>query len=101
MVTLMQIPRESRFEGGAFEDGNLWVDSRGSFHVLCHVYRWGRVTVRMPRGTCLEEASDEGYHKILKDFSITERAPTRAFSWLKAPIKTILRHYAKLALTPQ
>ena len=45
MVTLMQIPRESRFEGGAFEDGNLWVDSRGSFHVLCHVYRWGRVAV--------------------------------------------------------
>ena len=94
MVTLMQIPRESRFEGGAFEDGNLWVDSRGSFHVLCHVYRWGRVTVRMPRGTCLEEASDEGYHKILKDFSITERAPTRAFSWLKAPIKlSHERHY--------
>ena len=82
MVTLMQIPRESRFEGGAFEDGNLWVDSRGSFHVLCHVYRWGRVTVRMPRGTCLEEASDKGYHKIL-NFSITER------------------HFAKLALTPQ
>ena len=42
MVTLLQIPRGSRFEGGAFEDGNLWVDSRGSFHVLCHVYRWGR-----------------------------------------------------------
>ena len=33
-------------------------------------------------------------------FTITEKAPTRAFSWLKAPtsaftFKTLLRHYAK------
>ena len=39
-------------------------------------------------------------------FTITEKAPTRAFSWLKAPtsaftFKTLLRHYAKLALTPR
>ena len=39
------------------------------------------------------------------DFTITEKAPTRAFSWLKAPtstftFKTLLRHYAKQALTP-
>ena len=38
-------------------------------------------------------------------FTITEKAPTRAFSWLKAPtsaftFKTLLRHYAKRALTP-
>ena len=38
--------------------------------------------------------------------TITEKAPTRAFSWLKAPtsafiFKTLLRHYAKQALTPQ
>ena len=38
-------------------------------------------------------------------FTITEKAPTRAFSWLKAPtsaftFKTLLRHYAKQALTP-
>ena len=37
--------------------------------------------------------------------TITEKAPTRAFSWLKAPtsaftFKTLLRHYAKQALTP-
>ena len=36
--------------------------------------------------------------------TITEKAPTRAFSWLKAPtsaftFKTLLRHYAKQALT--
>ena len=38
--------------------------------------------------------------------TITEKAPTRAFSWLKAAataftLKTLLRHYAKLALTPR
>ena len=37
---------------------------------------------------------------------ITEKAPTRAFSWLKVAttaftFKTLLRHYAKLALTPR
>ena len=37
--------------------------------------------------------------------TITEKAPTRAFSWLKAPtsaftFQTLLRHYAKRALTP-
>ena len=35
-----------------------------------------------------------------------EKAPTRAFSWLKAAttaftFKTLLRHYAKQALTPR
>ena len=39
-------------------------------------------------------------------FTITDKAPTRAFSWLKAPtsaftFKTLLRHYAKRALTPR
>ena len=38
--------------------------------------------------------------------TITEKAPTSAFSWLKAPtsaftFKTLLRHYAKQALTPR
>ena len=37
-------------------------------------------------------------------FTITEKAPTKAFCWLKAPtstftFKTLLRHYAKQALT--
>ena len=37
--------------------------------------------------------------------TITEKAPTRAFSWMKASssaftFKTLLRHYAKQALTP-
>ena len=38
--------------------------------------------------------------------TITEKAPTRAFSWLKAAttaftFKTLLRHYAKQAVTPR
>ena len=42
----------------------------------------------------------------LEDFTITEEAPTRAFSWLKAStstftFKTLLKHYAKRALTPR
>ena len=37
------------------------------------------------------------------DFTVTEKDPTRAFSWLKAPtntftFQTLLRHYAKQAL---
>ena len=42
----------------------------------------------------------------IRRFVITENAPTRAFSWLKAAtttfiFKTLLRHYAKRALTPR
>ena len=38
--------------------------------------------------------------------TITEKAPTWAFSWLKAPtsaftFKTLLRHYAKWVLSPR
>ena len=29
-------------------------------------------------------ASNEGYPKVREDFTITEKAPNRAFSWLKA-----------------
>ena len=42
----------------------------------------------------------------IQRFVITEKAPTRAFSWLKGAttaftFKTLLRHYAKQAFTPQ
>ena len=42
--------------------------------------------------------------KVREDFTITEKAPTRAFSWLKVPtksftFKTLLGHYEKQALT--
>ena len=48
-------------------------------------------------------AWNEGYPKVREDFAITEKAPTKAFSWLKAPTraftcKTLWRHYAKQAL---
>ena len=44
--------------------------------------------------------------KVREYFTITEKAPTRAFSWLKTAttpftFKTLLRHYAKWSLTPQ
>merc|ERR1711949_123317 len=42
----------------------------------------------------------------IQRFVITEKAPTRAFSWLKAAttaftFKTLLRHYATRASTPR
>ena len=42
--------------------------------------------------------------RSIRRFVITEKAPTRAFSWLKADttaftFKTLLRHYAKRALS--
>ena len=42
----------------------------------------------------------------IRRFVITEKAPPRAFSWLKAAtttftFKTLLRHYAKWTLTPR
>ena len=51
-------------------------------------------------------AYNEGYPNFPEDFTITEKAPTRAFSWLKAPtsaftFKTLLRHYAEWALIPR
>ena len=44
--------------------------------------------------------------RSIRRFAITKKAPTRAFSWLKAAtttftFKTLLRHYAKRTLTPQ
>ena len=44
--------------------------------------------------------------RSIRRFVITEKAPTRAFSWLKAAtttftFKTLSRHYDKRALTPR
>ena len=51
-------------------------------------------------------AWNEGYPKVREDFTITEKAPTRAFFWFEAPtgaftFKTLLRHYAEQLLTPR
>ena len=55
--------------------------------------RGGRVATSAPKSS-------------IRRFEITEKAPTRAFSWLKAAttaftFNTLLRHYAKRALTSQ
>ena len=44
--------------------------------------------------------------KVREDFTIMKKTRTLAYSWLKAPssaftFRTLLRHYAKRALTPQ
>ena len=54
-----------------------------------------------------DSAADTSASKSsIRRFVITEKALTRAFSWLKAAttaftFKTLLRHYAKRALTPR
>ena len=59
------------------------------------------------RGDTGEEEEDtSASNRSIRRFIITEKAPTRAFSWLKAAtttftFKTLLRHYAKWALTPR
>ena len=72
--------------------------------------RFHSVRIRYPEG--LEEmismfrisaANDPSVSNLV--FTITEKAPTRAFSWSKAPksaftLKTLLKHYAKWALNP-
>ena len=40
------------------------------------------------------KASNEGLTKVREDFTITEKAPTSAFT-----IKTLVRHYVKQTLT--
>ena len=61
-------------------------------HLHCHVLGGG-VTISASK-------------RFIRRFVITEKAPTGAFSWLKAAttaftFKTLLRHYAKRALTPR
>ena len=50
--------------------------------------------------------NDSASKSSIRRFVIAEKAPTRAFSWLKAAttaftFKTLLRHYAKRMLTPR
>ena len=58
---------------------------------------------RAQDGVCCVAIS--AWKSSIRRFVIKEKAPTRAFSWLKAAtttftFKTLLRHYAKQALTP-
>ena len=58
------------------------------------------------RGLVITTMQASAPKSSIRRFVITEKAPTRAFSWLKAAttaftFKTLLRHYAKRALTPR
>ena len=65
------------------------------------------VTCRQPgSGTPADVGKMSSAANRLIGCTITEKAPTRACSWLKAPtsaftFKTLLRHYVKQALTPR
>ena len=68
-------------------------------------HRGAAAAVRGPGNTELSLVSSTSKSSIRR-FVLTEKAPTRAFSWLKAAttaftFKTLLRHYAKQALTPR
>ena len=62
---------------------------------------FGFLRRQAPAGVMREYYCSKKFHpKQIQKFVITEKAPTRAFSWLKAAttaftFKTLLRHYAK------
>ena len=56
--------------------------------------------------TAARVVDTRAWKSSIRRFVITEKAPTRAFSWLKAAttaftFKTLLRYYTKRALTPR
>ena len=58
------------------------------------------------KGSAASSSLTSASKSSIRRFVITEKAPTRAFSWLKAAttaftFKTLLRHYAKRAFTPR
>ena len=61
-------------------------------------------SVRLTPATIMCGLLTSASKSSIRMFVITEKAPTRAFSWLKAAttaftLKTLLRHYAKRTLT--
>ena len=69
-------------------------------HMLAHTWLLLCITC------CVQGLGCSASKSSIRRFVITEKAPTRAFSWLKAAttaftFKTLLRHYAKQALTPR
>ena len=69
-------------------------EETASWRDYAHVCRHGSAA-----GVCVSASKSS-----IRRFVITDKAPTRAFSWLKAAttaftFKTLLRHYAKRALT--
>ena len=80
-----------------------------------HCFRFDVLIVAGQKSRCVETAErmhqevtlpSSASKSSIRRFVNTEKAPTRAFSWLKAAttaftFKTLLRHYAKRALTPR
>ena len=65
-----------------------------------------RILNRIGHGIISHWINTSASKSSIRMFVITEKAPTRAFSWLKAvttafTFKTLLRHFAKQALTPR
>ena len=72
--------------------------ARDALHRICH-----RIIESFPSPHSVSSSASKS---SIRRFVITEKAPTMAFSWLKAAttaftFKTLLRHYAKQALTPR
>ena len=83
-----------------------WLPARVSIHHTCHVSRGHHTMAPCPQSAGLQDSAVKRSIGSTTGCTITEKAPTRAFFWLKAPtsaftFKTLLRHYAKRALTPR
>ena len=82
----------------------LFVSCRSQVFVMFSIVSLQRASVSTVKvGGEVETSASKS---SIRRFVITEKAPTRAFSWLKAPtsaftFKTLLRNYAKRALTPR
>ena len=88
----------------------------GAHKVQQYTGSWGELVVRCGEWDTQTESEPlkhqdrcftiEIQTKAFRRFVIMEKAPTRAFSWLKAAttaftFNALLRHYAKRALTPR
>ena len=89
----------SRMEAGGLLDSLDTVQ-------LVHSYNLPPELQPHPQLTAAAAINGSASKSSIQRFEITEKAPTRAFSWLKTAttaftFKTLLRHYAKRALTPR
>ena len=95
--------------------GNQWLVPNSSMHNVSKAPRFKQQLHHNPHVLRFQDQLPHKVHigiilelraKVREDFTITEKACTRTFSWLKVPtsaftFKTLLRHYAKRALTPR
>ena len=86
------------------------IDNSGLFYVYYRTHQdfshISRLLLQLPINLLLIRVCSSAWKSSIRRFVIMEKAPSRAFSWLKAAttaftFKTLLRHYAKRALTPQ